>query len=79
MESKDFNIETATRLLCNAEYANYHKSFMDKLLLKQNIKTYLGRYLDNFRNHLDLFEKAAKNLNKDETIEKIQLLKQKLI
>jgi len=35
--------------------------------------------LDNFRNHLDLFEKAAKNLNKDETIEKIQLLKQKLI
>jgi len=79
MESKDFNIEKAIRLLCDAEYVNYYKSFMDKLLSKQNVKTYLGKFLDNFKNHLDLFEKAAQSLNKVDILEKIQLLKQKLI
>lgn len=77
----DFDVEQAIRLLCNAQYYNYYNSFLDKLLQKHDasLKSYLRPNLEYFNRHLELFEKAAKDLNKVELLEIIQLLKQKLI
>jgi hypothetical protein len=76
-----FDVEQAIRLLCDSEYYNYYNSFLDKLLQKNDaaLKSYLKSFLTDFTNHLDLFEKAAEDLNKVEILEKILRLKQKLI
>lgn len=75
----DFDVEKAIRLLCHEQYFTYYYKFLDKLLLKDDLKAYFNSYLTNFKTHLDLFEKAAQDLDKVEILERIQLLKQKLI
>lgn len=77
----DFDVEKAIRLLCYSQYYDYYTSILDKLLQKDDadLKIYLGRFLQDFKNHLNLFEVAAEQLNKVEILERIRRLKQKLI
>jgi len=76
-----FDVQQAIRLLCYSQYFHYYTSFLDKLLQKDDaaLKNYLKQYLQDFTNHLNLFEEAAEQLNKVGILEKIRRLKQKLI